>query len=147
MDLVSPQPFWPLRNGLLSVYPSLKEDVTCDIVVLGAGISGAFVAECLSREGLDIVVLDKRDVGGGSTSASTALLQYEIDMPLVEFSFSRPAALVSQTAAELDCHRFAHALLARAARNGARIFDQTLVNGSASACAEGKNSASRIVNP
>ena len=128
MDLVSPQPFWPLRNGLLSVYPSLKEDVTCDIVVLGAGISGAFVAECLSREGLDIVVLDKRDVGGGSTSASTALLQYEIDMPLVEFSFSRPAALVSQTAAELDCHRFTHALLARAAGNGARIFDQTLVN-------------------
>jgi hypothetical protein len=43
MDLVSPQPFWPLRNGLLSVYPSLKEDVTCDIVVLGGGISGAFV--------------------------------------------------------------------------------------------------------
>jgi hypothetical protein len=86
MDLVSPQPFWPLRNGLLSVYPSLKEDVSCDIVVLGAGISEAFVAECLTREGLDVVVLDKRDVGGGSTSASTALLQYEIDMPLVELS-------------------------------------------------------------
>ena len=31
-------------------------------------------------------MLDKRDVGGGSTSASTALLQYEIDMPLVELS-------------------------------------------------------------
>ena len=47
-----------MRNGLLRVYPSLQEDVTCDIVVLGAGISGALVAECLSREGLDIVVLD-----------------------------------------------------------------------------------------
>jgi hypothetical protein len=31
MDLVSPQPFWPLKNGLLSVYPSLKSDVTCDV--------------------------------------------------------------------------------------------------------------------
>ena len=102
MDLVSPQPFWPLRNGLLSVYPSLKEDVTCDVVVLGAGISGAFVAECLSREGLDIVVLDKRDVGGGSTSASTALLQYEIDMSLVELS-----KRIGRRDAE-ECYRLCH---------------------------------------
>ena len=102
MDLASPQPFWPLRNGLLSVYPSLKEDVTCDIVVLCAGISGAFVAECLSREGLDIVVLDKRDVGGGSTSASTALLQYEIDMPLVELSNR-----IGRRDAE-ECYRLCH---------------------------------------
>jgi glycine/D-amino acid oxidase-like deaminating enzyme len=29
-------------------------------------------------------VLDKRDIGTGSTSASTALLQYEIDVPLRE---------------------------------------------------------------
>jgi glycine/D-amino acid oxidase-like deaminating enzyme len=86
MDLVSPQPFWLLRNGLLSVYPSLKADVTCDAVVLGGGISGAFVAEALASEGLDVVVLDKRDVGGGSTSASTALLQYEIDTPLTALS-------------------------------------------------------------
>ena len=78
MDLVSPQPFWPLRNGLLGVYPPLKRDITCDVVVLGGGISGAFVAETLAREGLDVVVLDKREIGGGSTSASTALLQYEI---------------------------------------------------------------------
>jgi glycine/D-amino acid oxidase-like deaminating enzyme len=207
MDLISPQPFWPLRNGLLSVYPSLRQNLKCDAAVLGGGISGAFVAEYLAREGLKVVVLDKRDVGGGSTSASTALLQYEIDIPLTElsrrigrrdaertyrlchdsidtierlvlaldvkcvfqrrksvylatkpsdasllreecaarqgigieveywdeveltkrFSFSRPAALVSQQAAELDCHRLTHALLARAAENGARIFDRTLM--------------------
>ncbi len=50
--------FWPLRNGLLSVYPSLKEDVTCDIVVLGAEESAEHSsAECLAREGFDIIVL------------------------------------------------------------------------------------------
>ena len=54
--------------------------------MLGGGISGAFVAETLAREGLDVVVLDKREIGGGSTSASTALLQYEIDTPLIELS-------------------------------------------------------------
>ncbi len=70
----------------MSVYPALKEDVTCDVVVLGGGISGAFVAQCLAKEGLEIVVLDKRDVCAGSTSASTALLQYEIDTSLVDLS-------------------------------------------------------------
>jgi glycine/D-amino acid oxidase-like deaminating enzyme len=94
MDLVSPQPFWSLRNGLLSVYPAQKEDVTCDVVVLGGGISGAFVAQRLAKEGLAIVVLDKRDVCAGSTSASTALLQYEIDTSLVDLSkrIGRPNA-------------------------------------------------------
>jgi glycerol-3-phosphate dehydrogenase len=67
MDLVSPQPFWSLKNGLLNVYPSLKEDVTCDVVVLGGGISGAFVAQHLAKQGLDVIVVDKRDVCAGST--------------------------------------------------------------------------------
>lgn len=79
MDLVSPRPFWPLKNGLLSVYPSLKNNATCDVAVLGGGITGAFAAEALTAAGLDVVVLDKRDVGTGSTSASTALLQYKLD--------------------------------------------------------------------
>ena len=82
MDLVSPQPFWPLKNGLLSVYPSLKNNARCDVAVLGGGITGAFAAEALTAAGLDVVVLDKRDVGTGSTSASTALLQYELDTSL-----------------------------------------------------------------
>jgi glycine/D-amino acid oxidase-like deaminating enzyme len=44
------------------------------------------VAARLSGLGLSVVVLDRRDVATGSTSASTALLQYEIDVPLVELA-------------------------------------------------------------
>ena len=77
MDLVSPRPFWPLKNGLLSVYPALRQDLKCDVVVLGAGITGAFMAHCL---------VDKRDVCAGSTSANTALLQYELDTSLVDLT-------------------------------------------------------------
>jgi hypothetical protein len=47
MDIVSSHPFWPLKNGLLGVYPALRENVTCDVVVLGGGISGALTAERL----------------------------------------------------------------------------------------------------
>lgn len=94
MDLVSPHPFWLLKNGLLNGYPSLHQDLRCDVVVLGGGISGAFVAERLTRAGMDVIVIDKRDIGAGSTSASTALLQYEIDTPLIDLTkqMGRPDA-------------------------------------------------------
>lgn len=84
MDLKSGYPFWPLKNGLIQTYPPLEGDVTCDVVVLGGGITGALVAYHLVEAGLNTVVLDKRDIGWGSTSATTALLQYEIDTPLCE---------------------------------------------------------------
>lgn len=84
MDLLSPQPFWPLKNGLLSVYPTLKADERGEVVVLGAGITGALMAYALTKAGLEVVVVDKREVASASTAASTALLQYEIDTPLTE---------------------------------------------------------------
>ena len=82
MDLTSGCPFWPLKNGLLANYPPLEQDVSCEVVVLGGGITGALVAYHLAEAGVDVVVLDKRDMGTGSTAASTSLLQYEVDTPL-----------------------------------------------------------------
>lgn len=60
----------------------LSRDVTCDAVVIGAGISGALIAERLTEDGLDVVMIDRRGPLAGSTTASTALLQYELDVPL-----------------------------------------------------------------
>jgi len=51
---------------------------------MGGGISGALVAWQLAVHGIDCVVVDARSIGLGSTCASTALLQYEIDTPLTE---------------------------------------------------------------
>ncbi|MBC7366151.1 MAG: FAD-binding oxidoreductase [Undibacterium sp.] len=82
MDLVSGSPFWPLRNGLIASYPGLDASVECHVAVLGAGITGALVAWELAEAGVDVVVVDKRDVATGSTCASTCLLQYEVDTPL-----------------------------------------------------------------
>jgi len=47
-------------------------------------VTGALVANALVGAGLDTIVIDKREIGWGSTAASTALLQYELDVPLVE---------------------------------------------------------------
>lgn len=84
MKLTSSHPFWSVRNGLPANYPSLQRDVACEAVVIGGGITGALVAVHLVEAGVKTLLIDKRDIGTGSTSASTALLQYEIDVPLRE---------------------------------------------------------------
>ena len=83
MDVKSGYPWWTVRSGLLRDYPPLSDNVDCEVVVVGAGITGALVARALITAGLDTIVLDRRDVGWGSTAASTALLQYEIDTELL----------------------------------------------------------------
>jgi glycine/D-amino acid oxidase-like deaminating enzyme len=75
-----------VRNGLAEARPALSHSTSCDVVVWGAGITGALVADRLTSEGLDVVILDRTESGAGSTSASTALIQYEIDLELVELS-------------------------------------------------------------
>jgi glycine/D-amino acid oxidase-like deaminating enzyme len=89
MDLRSDFPFWLLDRGIIHVYPSLLQDIKTDMVVMGAGISGALTAWYLCHAGFKTVVVDKRHVGMGSTAASTALLQYEIDTPLAELISKR----------------------------------------------------------
>lgn len=64
----------------------LVADARADVVVIGAGISGAMVADALSEAGLDVLIVDRRGPVRGSTVASTALLQYEIDQPLTKLS-------------------------------------------------------------
>jgi glycine/D-amino acid oxidase-like deaminating enzyme len=84
MDLTSPAPFWLLRNGLGIAPEPLAGNARCEVVVIGAGITGALVADALCAEGRDVIVLDRRQPGLGSTAASTAILQYEIDTHLVD---------------------------------------------------------------
>ncbi len=82
MKLRSGEAYWLLKNGIINSYPSLRENITCDVLVVGGGITGALIAFRLSGEGYKVVLIDKRDVSLGSTCATTALLQYEIDEPL-----------------------------------------------------------------
>ncbi len=82
MNLKSGVPFWLIKNGLLFEYPSLDHDAHTDVVILGGGISGALAAYYLTEAGIECTVVDARNIGQGSTCASTSLLQYEIDVPL-----------------------------------------------------------------
>jgi glycine/D-amino acid oxidase-like deaminating enzyme len=82
MDLKSGYPYWVVKNGLPRAFPPLGQDLRCDVAVVGGGVTGALVADALASAGFDVVVLDRRDIGWGSTAASTALAQYEIDTPM-----------------------------------------------------------------
>ncbi|HRP56306.1 FAD-dependent oxidoreductase [Agriterribacter sp.] len=84
MDLRSHYPYWLLRHGIINVYPPLTENIKTDVVVMGGGITGALLAWHLCQAGIAAVVVDKRHIGMGSTAASTAMIQYEIDIPLYQ---------------------------------------------------------------
>lgn len=82
MDLRSNEPYWLIKNAFDKSYPSLNKSIETDILVIGSGITGALIAWHLIKEGKEVVLVDRRDVCNGSTAVSTALLQYEIDVPL-----------------------------------------------------------------
>ena len=64
----------------------LAGNIKVDVAVVGAGVSGALVADALLRAGKSVAVLDRRGPVKGSTPASTALLQFEIDQPLIHLA-------------------------------------------------------------
>jgi glycine/D-amino acid oxidase-like deaminating enzyme len=86
MNLYEQQPYWLMKDGIVAGYPSLDKNLTIDVAIMGAGISAALTAWHLRNSGLTVAVFEKRHVGMGSTAASTAFLQYEIDTPLTELS-------------------------------------------------------------
>ena len=86
MDLKSNEPFWLIKNRLLATYPSLQDDVACDVLIVGGGITGTLIAHQCIQDGYNTLLIDKREIGNGSTSATTSMLQYEIDVPLYELA-------------------------------------------------------------
>ncbi|HEX3116006.1 MAG TPA: FAD-dependent oxidoreductase [Bradyrhizobium sp.] len=72
----------PRRAVRLDLSDSLK----CDALVVGAGITGSLMAERLTRQGLNVVIIDRELPGRGSTAASTAMLLWEIDRSLKELT-------------------------------------------------------------
>ncbi|KGJ02630.1 Glycine/D-amino acid oxidase [Paracoccus halophilus] len=83
-DLRTGTPFWVrTSNSTVSGEVSLNVD-HAEVIVVGAGISGALVAEALTARGRSVLVIDRRPPVRGSTPASTAMIQHEIDVPLTK---------------------------------------------------------------
>lgn len=64
----------------------LPASMACDALIVGGGITGALMAEQLTRQGLDTVIIDRELPGRGSTAASTSMLLWEIDRSLQQLT-------------------------------------------------------------
>lgn len=60
-------------------FPTLQSDLSADVCVVGAGITGITTAYLLAQEGRKVVVIDDGPVGGGETGRTTAHIASALD--------------------------------------------------------------------
>jgi len=76
------KPLWAASPSTSVVTKKIPASQFYDVVIVGAGISGALMARALCGKKLRILVIDRRQPVRGSSLASTAMIQHEIDVPL-----------------------------------------------------------------
>jgi hypothetical protein len=64
----------------------VAENMKCDALIVGGGITGSLIAERLTRQNLNVVIIDRELPGRGSTAASTSMLLWEIDRSLAQLT-------------------------------------------------------------
>lgn len=104
MTLRSGTSLWLAEGPAPIETEALAGDISCEVSIVGGGITGALIGYHLVRAGIDTVLLDKRPLGTGSTAASTGLLQYEVDTPLV--------ALIKMSGLDRALHAYRRGLTA-----------------------------------
>ncbi len=82
LDLRTGKPVWLSYRSPAVPTHKLVRDVKTEVLVVGMGVSGAMIAEALTARGFSVVCIDRRGPLQGSTAATTALVQFEIDQPL-----------------------------------------------------------------
>ena len=65
---------WSEDISFESKFPSLAQNLSAEVVVVGAGITGVTAAYLLQRAGKKVVLLEKGTIAGGVTSFSTGFL-------------------------------------------------------------------------
>ncbi|MGC5325749.1 NAD(P)/FAD-dependent oxidoreductase [Brevibacillus sp. SYSU BS000544] len=63
-------------------YPQLEEDIRCDVLIIGGGEAGGLCSYYLTQNQVDTVLIERRKIGHGSTSANTGLIQFTNDKSL-----------------------------------------------------------------
>ncbi|AHG44571.1 N-acetylglucosamine-1-phosphate uridyltransferase [Rhizobium leguminosarum bv. trifolii CB782] len=101
-QMVSGRSLWG-KSGIRPEWRPIEQSFSADIAVIGGGITGALVGEHLTARGFSVVIIDREEPGFGSTAASTAMLQWEIDSTLTEledyYGFERAAGIYRRSGA------------------------------------------------
>lgn len=76
-ELITGNPLWSAINAVPQHYPWLSKDESCDIAIVGSGLTGAMCAMRFAEAGVDTVLLGASAVGYGSTSAASGIMEYD----------------------------------------------------------------------
>lgn len=86
IDLRAGETLWEHTGASRPPCVPLGGDIAAEVLIVGAGISGALVAEQLIADGREAVLVDRRLPATGSTAANAGLLLFESDTPLTGLS-------------------------------------------------------------
>ncbi len=75
-------------NDVPCQYPWLCYDETCDVLVIGGGVTGALCMYHLTDMGLDAVLVSQKPIGFSSACTNTSILQYQNETMLIDLSES-----------------------------------------------------------
>src|SRR5437588_8215332 len=76
-------PFW-IDSAPIEKFPRLKRNVTVDVVVVGAGVTGITAAYLLKKAGSTVALIERERVASIDTGHTTAHLTYITDVELQE---------------------------------------------------------------
>lgn len=72
------------QEAALPQYPQLNHDLSCDVLVIGGGITGLTTAYLLLRAGLKVCLIERDRIAQGDTCRTTAHLTAVTDIRLTE---------------------------------------------------------------
>ena len=76
-----------------------------DVIIVGAGINGAGIARDAAMRGLKVLLVDKGDIGGGTSAASTRLIHGGLRyLEQFEFGLVRESLVERETLLRIAPH-------------------------------------------
>ena len=67
-------PLWPSVDTIPAQYPWLSADETCEVAVLGGGVTAAMCALRFAEAGIDTVLVSASPVGFGGSACSSGMM-------------------------------------------------------------------------
>lgn len=77
---ILPKSLWLQSAYKYDSFPSLQEDIQCDVCIIGGGLNGIANAYFLATQGIDVVLLEKDVILAGATGNSTGKLTVQHDV-------------------------------------------------------------------
>ena len=95
---------WQQTAGLEFQGADLSDDLSCDVVVVGAGFTGLRAALELAQRGTDVVVIDSHDVGFGASGRSGGQVNPMLPVPHPDDLLARVGSTYAERMTEMSLH-------------------------------------------